>query len=84
MNKQNEDEVWTTLYGYIYGELRLPKFKVDDTVRVSKYTSIFTKGYEANFTEKLFKITKVIHGDLCSVQDFGGTRGRDNMAAMLG
>ena len=30
----------------------LPKFRVGDTVRVSKYKSIFSKGYEANFTEK--------------------------------
>ena len=41
----------------------LPKFKVDDMVRISKYKSIFTKGYEANFTEELFKIAKVIRGD---------------------
>ena len=27
------------------------------------YKSIFTKGYEANFTKELFKIVKVIRGD---------------------
>ena len=63
VNKGNEDEVWTTLYGYEYGELKLPKFKVGDTVRVSKYKSIVTKGYEANFTEEVFKVSKVIRGD---------------------
>ena len=41
----------------------MPKFKVGDTVRVSKYKSIFTKGYEANFTEEIFKVSKVIRGD---------------------
>ena len=59
----NGDEVWTTLYGHLYGDLPLPKFKVGDTVRISKYKNIFTKGYEANFTEELFKINKVIRGD---------------------
>ena len=33
---------------------------VGDLVRISKYKSTFTKGYEANFTEELFKITKVL------------------------
>ena len=30
----------------------------------SKYKSIFSKGYEANFTEEIFKIVKVFRGDL--------------------
>ena len=29
-------------------------------VRISKYKSIFTKGYEANFTEELFKVAKAV------------------------
>ena len=43
----------------------LPSFKVDDTVRISKYKSVFAKGYEAiaNFTEEIFKIAKVKRGD---------------------
>ena len=44
-------------------DLPLPKFKVGDTVRVSKYKSIFSKGYEANFTEEIFKVKKVLRGD---------------------
>ena len=63
VNKKNEDEVWTTLFGHSYGDLPLPKFRVGDTVRISKYKSTFTKGYEANFTEELFKVVKVIRGD---------------------
>ena len=62
VNKKNEDQVWTTLYGHLYAESPLPKFKVGDTVRISKYKSTFTKGYEANFTEELFKVVKVIRG----------------------
>ena len=63
VNKKNEDEVWTTLYGHLYAESPLPKFKVGDMVRISKYKSTFTKGYEANFTGELFKVVKVIRGD---------------------
>ena len=63
VNKTNENIVWVTLYGHVMGELPLPKFRIGDTVRVSKYKSIFTKGYEANFTEEIFKISKVFRGD---------------------
>ena len=64
VNNTNENLVWVTLYGQAMGELPLPKFRVGDTVRVSQYKSIFSKGYEANFTEEIFKITKVLRGDL--------------------
>ena len=48
VNSSNEDAVWVTLYGSALGELALPKFRVGDTVKVSRYKSVFGKGYEAN------------------------------------
>ena len=54
VNKTNENMVWVTLYGHATGDLPLPKFRVGDTVRVSKHKSIFAKGYEANFREEIF------------------------------
>ena len=60
VNKKNESEVWNTIFGHRYAGLPLVKYKVGDTVRISKYKSTFTKRYEANFTEELFKICKVI------------------------
>ena len=63
VNRSNKDLVWVTLYGSALGKLPLPKFRVGDTVRVSKYKSIFSKGYEANFTEDIFKISRVLRGD---------------------
>ena len=36
-----------------------PKFKVGDHVRISKYKSIFTKGYTPNWSEDVFVIKKV-------------------------
>ena len=74
VNKKNENQVWTTLYGHVNAELPLPKFKVGDMVRISKYKSIFTKGYEANFTEELFKVIKVIRGysNVYEIEDLEG------------
>ena len=63
VNKSNGNLVWVTLYGSALGKLSLPKFRVGDTVRVSIYKSIFSKGYEANFTEEIFKISRVLRGD---------------------
>jgi transposase InsO family protein len=74
VSEDNQGEVWMTLFGHNYGDLPLPKFKVGDTVRVSRYKSTFTKGYEANFTEELFKVTKVLRGhpNVYEVEDLEG------------
>ena len=55
--------MWVTLYGSPLRKLPLPKFRIGDTVRVSRYKSVFGKGYEANFTEEIFKVTRVLRGD---------------------
>ena len=36
-----------------------PKFKIGHIVRISKYKTIFAKGYNPNWSEKLFVIKKV-------------------------
>ena len=36
-----------------------PKFKVGDRVRISKYKSLFTKGYMPNWTEEIFVVKEV-------------------------
>ena len=36
-----------------------PKFKVGDHVRISKYKSIFAKGYTPNWSEDVFVIKKI-------------------------
>ena len=36
-----------------------PKFKISDHVRISKYKSIFAKGYAPNWSEEVFVITKI-------------------------
>ena len=36
-----------------------PKFQVGDHVRISKYKSIFAKGYAPNWSEEVFIISKI-------------------------
>ena len=36
-----------------------PKFKIGDTVRISKYKNIFTKGYVQNWSKEVSVIKKV-------------------------
>ena len=36
-----------------------PKFKIGDTVKISKYKNIFAKGYVSNWPEEVFVIKKV-------------------------
>ena len=35
-----------------------PKFKTGDTVRISKYKNFFAEGYTPNWSEEVFKIKK--------------------------
>ena len=46
------------------------KFKISDTVRISKYKNMFTKGYTPNWSEEVFMIKKVkntFHGNMLLV-----------------
>ena len=74
VNKSNKDQVFVTLYGYELGDFPLPKFRIGDTVRISKYKNIFKKCYEANFTEEIFKVVKVFRGDpnMYDIEDHEG------------
>ena len=63
VNKKNEWQVWLRLYGGDIADYPAPKYRVGDTVRVSKYKNIFGRGFEPNFSEEIFKITKVYQGD---------------------
>lgn len=54
------ERLLTTVYNTI--KIAGPaKFKVGDAVRVSKYKTIFEKGYTPNWTTEVFKIMKVQH-----------------------
>ena len=58
---KNEEAVWYNLYGaHLQETFGKQKFKVGDSVRITKYKTIFGKGYLPNFTEEVFKIKQVI------------------------
>ena len=60
--KTNEYQVWETLHGQP-GTVEPPQFEVGGRVRVTRYKSVFGKGYEANFLEEVYKVTQVLRGD---------------------
>ncbi|XP_024891526.1 uncharacterized protein LOC112467234 [Temnothorax curvispinosus] len=52
------DKLLTTVYSHV--KIAAPaRFKVGDSVRVSKFKTIFEKGYTPNWTTKVFRIVKV-------------------------
>ena len=38
---------------------KYPKFEVGDHVRISKYRNIFAKGYNQNWSEEVFVVSKI-------------------------
>jgi hypothetical protein len=59
--KRNSEAVWYNLYGVnLEKTFGKQKFKVCDSVRISKFKSIFSKGYLPNLTEEVFKIKQII------------------------
>ena len=60
---ENAEIVWWNIYGaYVTADYGVARFKNGQTVRISKYKSVFDKGYLPNFTEEYFKIKQVIIG----------------------
>src|SRR2546425_1082099 len=59
----NSETVWWNIYdSHFAAELGLPNFKVGQFVRISKYKSVFAKGYLPNFTEEYFAIKQILIG----------------------
>ena len=60
VNKENEGMVWDTLYGdHFDNDTKKIRFNVGTKVRISKYKTIFGKGYEGNWTEEIFVVHEV-------------------------
>ena len=59
---ENYDYVYATLYDdYVAKSTELPKnaLSIGDIVRISRLKGIFEKGYDTNWSEELFRVTKV-------------------------
>lgn len=61
VNKQNEIDLLENIYqknSTLYHHT--PKFKENDCVRISKYKTIFEKGYTPNWSSEIFRIKKIL------------------------
>lgn len=58
VNKKNEHTIAVRLNPKKENIIKGPKFKVGQFVRVSKLKHIFEKGYKANWSYEVFKVTK--------------------------
>ena len=69
VNAKNQEEVWQRLYGH--DGKGVPKFRVLDRVRISKFKRLFEKGYMANWSEEMFTIHEVHPSDRRSRRSAG-------------
>lgn len=62
VNKQNQNELLQTAYkrNQTLIHNKRSKFKVNDFVRISKFKSIFEKGYTPNWSTEIFRINKIL------------------------
>lgn len=58
VNSSHEQHLLSTVYNHIK-VAGFAKYKIGDTVRISKYKHIFEKGYTPNWTTEIFTISKV-------------------------
>lgn len=59
---QKPADVKPTTHLNVYDHIKValkPKFRIGDVVRISKYKSVFDRGYTANFSTELFKVSKI-------------------------
>lgn len=61
INKSNEKIAFNNLYKNLFDKPKEEKFLLDDLVRIAKLKKYFEKGYTNNWTNELFKISKIIH-----------------------
>lgn len=62
VTKHNQYELLRTVYSLkpILKTNKSPKFQINDYVRISKFKTIFEKGYTPNWTTEIFKITQIL------------------------
>ena len=57
--KENESDVWENLFKYDEHHQKSSKFKIGETVRISKIKGIFEHGFLPNWSEQIYKIHKI-------------------------
>lgn len=59
MNLKNEKTILSSSFNRIKIVSPIQKFKVGDSVRISKYRELFSKGYTPNWSNEIFTIDKI-------------------------
>lgn len=60
INYDNQEEVWQRLYNQDNLSTRaINKFNIGDKVRISKYSTIFEKGYLPAWSEEVFTVSRI-------------------------
>ncbi|GBM60754.1 Putative uncharacterized transposon-derived protein F54H12.3 [Araneus ventricosus] len=59
--EENESLVYKNLYKEKV--IKKSKYKIGDTVRISKYKETFTRGYDPTFSEEIFTISEILKTD---------------------
>ena len=57
--KENESEVWENLFRDKKHARKSNKFRIGDTVRISRMEDIFEHGFLPNWSEQIYKIHKI-------------------------
>ena len=60
---KNSTQVHENLYQDSSSCIKKQVLKVGDSVRISKYKTVFSKGYLPNFTDEIFEIYQVINSN---------------------
>ena len=71
---ENEAEVWSTLFPTRVHRVQKNKFKVGQSVRITRDKGVFEKGYEMTYTYEVFEIGVVqqTYPITYSIRDFNG------------
>lgn len=59
VNKTNEKRILKNSYHDNKRRLGKPKFKIGQEVRISRYKHIFSRGWESNFSNEIFKVSSI-------------------------
>lgn len=59
VSSENEKQLLETVYNYKIVDKQKQKFFVNDYVRISRYKSVFEKGYLHNWSYEIFQVLKV-------------------------
>ena len=76
IGKKHIDVGYSALTDLIELSYKAPKFKTGDTVRITKYKNIFSKGYTKNYSREIFIIDCVLitNPSTCKTKDLNRER----------